>query len=297
MDVSDSVNATGYPMDIGGNGILQEKIDQKPEDIFATEEEIADFSEEDYQAVLKLLSSEDPEDDQILSHDCSASERHEVVHSMQEAHLGAVDGDDSARLDVNSKASFQVSAHADAGVVAFEGTAATFHLLEEVVVAGPNGSTLQDTHQKEPSGIAASVNAPVEEFKPLNPALQWQDSVKAKTIAAPSVRGETFPRPQDVIKGRGGKANVQNVILMRLIKAYRRYYEAARRANDNGLKVKIGAAIVDEVLRCGGRFLQLQQDPATDSCEWIEMSKKHAVAKAMATMRDEISRYPTPRAP
>jgi hypothetical protein len=286
MDVSDSVNATGYPMDIGGNGILQEKIDQKPEDIFATEEEIADFSEEDYEAVLKLLSSED---DQIPSHDPA-----EVVHSMQEMHLGAVD---DARLDVNSKASFQVPTHATAGVVAFEGAAATFHLLEEVAVAGPNGSTLQGTHQNEPSGIATSANAAVEEFKPLNPVLQWQHSMKVKTIAVPSVRGETFPRPQDVIKGRGGKANVQNVILMRLTKLYRPYYEDARRANDNGLKVKIGAAIVDEVLRCGGRFLQMHHDPTTDSCEWIEMSKKHAVAKAMATMRDEISRYPTPRAP
>jgi hypothetical protein len=113
----------------------------------------------------------------------------------------------------------------------------------------------------------------------------------------PVVYGTIVPAPGDVVEGIGERANRQNQFFMHQVRVFRSDYEAARTGHRRGDRLReIGMMVVTAVRDNGGRFLRWENGPAEDSIRWIEMNDQQATDKAMASLRDEIRRYRTPRA-
>jgi hypothetical protein len=113
----------------------------------------------------------------------------------------------------------------------------------------------------------------------------------------PVIYGTIIPAPGDVVEGIGERANRQNRFFMHQVRVFRSEYEAARTGPRRGDRLReIGMNVVTAVRDNGGRFLRWEDGPIENSIRWIEMSDQQARDKAMASLRDEIRRYRTPRA-
>jgi hypothetical protein len=84
--------------------------------------------------------------------------------------------------------------------------------------------------------------------------------------------------PHDVLSGRGGFTNNQNLHFRELVAEYQQEYLRARKMD----KITIARRIVDAVRSKGGRFLKRVDG------EWVQLSEKRAQEKTSQALREGL---------
>jgi hypothetical protein len=226
-----------------------------------------DSGEEDYQAEFSdLLSTDIPR-----FYGKGLAESADFEESDDDTLMSEFNLDDEETMEpTNSQVLRQVIADEDAISAPFD-----------PVVADPTEGTLQP-------GLVVVV-APTEDFVPHRPArrVMPRNSINSGTIV---------PQPGDVTTGGGGAVNARHTHYMNQVKIHRPQYQE-NRVNSRSRLREIGSMVVAGVHNIGGRFLDWNYGPSPNSIEWFEMDDEQAIDKAMASLRDEIRKYPVPRAP